>query len=69
MDPLAAMSIMAEVRAYRRARARHRRENMTPEQMLRVVVRARVARLRWCLRRYYAHEEFCDFAAEHTERT
>jgi hypothetical protein len=63
------MSIMDQVRAYRRARASQRRENMTTDQMLRIVVRARITRLRWCLRRYYAHEAFCDFAAQHTEKS
>jgi hypothetical protein len=62
------MSVMAEVRAYRRSRVRYLLEHMTPEQMLRIVVRARVARLRWCLRRYYAHEEFCEFAAHFCSR-
>lgn len=59
---------MDHIRAYRRARARHLRENMTPDQMLRIVVRARVARIRWCARRYYAHEAFCEFAADFLRR-
>lgn len=48
--------------AYRAFKARRRRENMTADAMLRIVVRARVQRLRWCMRAYFEHRRFADWA-------
>jgi hypothetical protein len=57
-----ASEVMDLVRDLRRDRARHRRENPSPDQMLRIVVRARLTRLRFCWRWLEAREQLRDFA-------
>jgi hypothetical protein len=57
-----ASEVMDLVRALRREHARRRRENPTTDQMLRIVVRARLTRLRFCWRWLEAREQLREFA-------
>lgn len=55
-------NVMAAIRALRRNLERRRREHMTPDQMLRFVVGARLSRMRFCLRCLDAREQLREFA-------